>query len=136
MVFPGTNSFKCFGCGEYGDVITLVAKVKNISPLQAAKELAGDIPPVNAIQLTKIRQERQAGQDLKEIRDHVYQRLCVIYRAIHLAVTPENLGTDWMSYWIRRLPAIEEALDNLSSENVELQIKTLSHGGIKKLCGL
>lgn len=31
--------FKCFGCGEGGDVINLVSKILNISPLDAAKEI-------------------------------------------------------------------------------------------------
>ncbi len=34
------NIFKCFGCGETGDVIAFVSKVKNIEPLNAAKCLA------------------------------------------------------------------------------------------------
>ena len=34
------NIFKCFGCGESGDAITFVAKLKGIEPLEAARELA------------------------------------------------------------------------------------------------
>lgn len=34
------NIFKCFGCGESGDAIHFVAKIKNIEPLEAAKTLA------------------------------------------------------------------------------------------------
>lgn len=34
------NIFKCFGCGESGDAITFVAKIKGLEPLDAAKELA------------------------------------------------------------------------------------------------
>ena len=34
------NIFKCFGCGESGDAITFVAKLKGLEPLDAAKELA------------------------------------------------------------------------------------------------
>ena len=35
-----TNIFTCFGCGETGDVITFVAKIKDIEPYEAAKLLA------------------------------------------------------------------------------------------------
>ena len=34
------NIFTCFGCGETGDVITFVAKIKGCEPLDAAKHLA------------------------------------------------------------------------------------------------
>ena len=34
------NIFKCFGCGESGDAITFVAKLKGIEPIDAARELA------------------------------------------------------------------------------------------------
>lgn len=35
-----SNIFKCFGCGETGDAIAFVSKLKNIEPLNAAKCLA------------------------------------------------------------------------------------------------
>lgn len=35
-----SNIFTCFGCGESGDVITFVSKIKNCEPLEAAKLLA------------------------------------------------------------------------------------------------
>ena len=34
------NIFTCFGCGETGDVITFVSKIKDIEPYEAAKLLA------------------------------------------------------------------------------------------------
>ena len=34
------NIFTCFGCGETGDVITFVSKIKGCEPLDAAKYLA------------------------------------------------------------------------------------------------
>ena len=34
------NIFKCFGCGESGDAIAFVAKIKGIEPIEAARELA------------------------------------------------------------------------------------------------
>ncbi|MEG1882026.1 MAG: AAA family ATPase [Clostridia bacterium] len=35
------NMFKCFGCGESGDSVDFVAKIKNIDKVDAAKLLAG-----------------------------------------------------------------------------------------------
>lgn len=34
------NIYKCFGCGESGDAVDFVAKIKGIEPLEAAKQLA------------------------------------------------------------------------------------------------
>lgn len=36
-IYP--NGFKCFTCGEHGDVIDLVAKLLGLPPVDAAKEL-------------------------------------------------------------------------------------------------
>jgi len=39
-VFPGTNSFYCFGCGAGGDVITFIKKIENLSYVDAVRSLA------------------------------------------------------------------------------------------------
>ena len=36
------NIFKCFGCGEGGDAITFVSKIKEVQPLEAAKIIDSD----------------------------------------------------------------------------------------------
>lgn len=39
-VFPGTDSFYCFGCGAGGDVITFIKKAENLDYIEAVKFLA------------------------------------------------------------------------------------------------
>ncbi len=39
-LYPETQSFYCFGCGEGGDVITFIKKINNIDYLEAVKMLA------------------------------------------------------------------------------------------------
>lgn len=39
-VFPGTESFYCFGCGAGGDAITFVMKTENLSYVEAVEQLA------------------------------------------------------------------------------------------------
>ncbi len=39
-LYPDTQSFYCFGCGEGGDVITFIKKINNIDYLEAVKMLA------------------------------------------------------------------------------------------------
>ncbi len=41
-IYPETNSFHCFGCGESGDAITFVQKIKNLQPIEAAQTLIDD----------------------------------------------------------------------------------------------
>lgn len=41
-VSESKNIWKCFGCGESGDVITFVSKYDNISPLEAMRKIAKD----------------------------------------------------------------------------------------------
>jgi len=39
-IYPATNTFYCFACGKFGDVITLYQKLHNVDFKQAIKELA------------------------------------------------------------------------------------------------
>jgi DNA primase len=39
-VNPDTRSYKCFGCGESGDVFTLLEKIDGLTPVEALKVLA------------------------------------------------------------------------------------------------
>jgi len=127
-VFPGSNTFRCFGCGIYGDTIDIVAKIKGISLLTAARELAGDMPISTAYASHKA----QEKQEFKTIVAYAYQRLAMIYRAIHLALTPENMKD--LAEWIRFLPVLEEALNYLASGDKEKQEEVLNKELIKELC--
>lgn len=40
VVFPNTGTFKCFGCGEHGDVISFLMRYDNLTYPEAIKELA------------------------------------------------------------------------------------------------
>lgn len=39
VIYPATNSFHCFGCGKGGDVITYLMAVKNLTFVEAIREL-------------------------------------------------------------------------------------------------
>lgn len=127
-VFPGSNTFRCFGCGEYGDAVDLVAKIKGISLLQAARELAGDMP----VGTVYISHKAQEDQEFKTIVDYAYRRLAMIYRAIHMALTPENLND--LAEWVRFLPVLEEVLNYLASGDKEKQTEVLNKEVIRQLC--
>ena len=42
FVFPDTNTFKCFGCGEGGDVFTFVMKTESMEFREALRQLADE----------------------------------------------------------------------------------------------
>jgi len=42
-VNPGKGIFKCFGCGEGGDVIKFLSKIENVSYREAVKMLATEV---------------------------------------------------------------------------------------------
>lgn len=41
LAFFANGTYKCFGCGEHGDIVTLVSKIENV-PFQEACKMIGD----------------------------------------------------------------------------------------------
>lgn len=58
VVFPKTNRFKCFACGEAGDAIDFVSQIAGISSYEAAVTIAADFNLITADELTCL-QERK-----------------------------------------------------------------------------
>jgi len=66
-VHPGRNSFKCFGCGKGGDIITFVRETEGLSFLEALRVLA-DQAGVSMPQ-TFSRGEQEAPEERQLVRD-------------------------------------------------------------------
>ncbi len=66
-VYPGSNSFKCFGCGKGGDIITFVRETEGLSFLESLAILA-DQAGVQMPQ-TFSRGERQAPEERQQVRE-------------------------------------------------------------------
>ncbi len=66
-VHPGRNSYKCFGCGKGGDIITFVRETEGLSFLEALAILA-DQAGVQMPQ-TFSRGERQAPEERQQVRE-------------------------------------------------------------------
>lgn len=66
----------CFGCGEGGDVVTLVQKLHRCAPLEAARQLDTDFRlglfdrPMSANRRNIYRQKKQAADKFKAWRDY------------------------------------------------------------------
>jgi len=89
------NIFKCFGCGERGDAIHFVAKLKEIEPIEAVRlinevfnlGLFSEKPRYigKSVVERKVEQERKALETYRKWLDTLYDSLCYIYRTL----------TDW-----------------------------------------
>ena len=57
-VFPGTGTYKCFGCGEGGDVIKFVQKIENKTFVEAVHSLAS----AAGVQIEEEQEDAEAKQ--------------------------------------------------------------------------
>ena len=75
--------FKCFGCGQAGDVITLTSKILNINALESAKQLNQIFglgidfgKTTSGFELNKYRQIQQAKERFYKWHNETLQMLC------------------------------------------------------------
>lgn len=52
LLFYSDGKWRCFGCNEHGDAVSFYAKVKNLKPYQAAKELLSSVYPKLSLEST------------------------------------------------------------------------------------
>lgn len=81
-VDPHRRSFKCFGCGEWGDAISFVRKVEGKGFTEAVRGLAGGygvVLPSQSAGDVRREEEKQAQRDvayrLNELAARVYRRI-------------------------------------------------------------
>lgn len=84
--------YKCFSCGEGGDVIDFVSKYYNISPLDAARKIDSDYNLGIFRELTEKekrdiktqvdirKKEKEQKEEFEFIRDRIYLKRCDEYR--------------------------------------------------------
>jgi DNA primase len=70
FVFPKTQTFKCFGCGEQGDIISFVEKYENLTFTETIKKLAIE----NGIEIEK-QPEDQYKAMLNDLSKNYYNTL-------------------------------------------------------------
>lgn len=71
-VSPSKRMFKCFGCGEHGNVIWFVSKIEGISYGEAAKKLAAEYN-------IDIKVEEQTPEEVQ--REHEREELFIVLQA-------------------------------------------------------
>jgi hypothetical protein len=97
-VKPGKGTFRCYSCGEHGDVIELAVQVWKVTPIEACRELLGagfEAPPPPV--------EARARDDKSQLRKlEIAQRLWDFGRPI--------AGTLVERYW-RSRGILQEVID-------------------------
>jgi hypothetical protein len=109
-VWPSDQRFKCFGCGESGDVIDFIQKLKEMSFLEAQEYLSIKSSPGG-------QKERETKKDLlaryKKWERERFLKLVKEYKDLIWEI--ENVKLDWeldvKSNFYHRLPVVEWQLD-------------------------
>lgn len=115
--------YYCFGCGESGDAIDLVAKYFGLAPKEAAMKIASDFGlnynATNRAPPKKVVPQKSKEQILDEERKHCYRVLSDYYHMLgewKTKYVPKSMDEEWH-------PCFVEALQNISK--VEYQMDTL-----------
>ena len=115
--------YYCFGCGETGDAIDLVAKYFGLAPKEAAMKIASDFglnfDATNRAPPKRVVPQKSKEQILDEEDKHCYRVLSDYYHMLgewETKYVPKSMDEDWH-------PCFVEALQNISK--VEYQMDTL-----------
>ena len=69
--YPDTKTYKCFACGEHGDIFTLYAKLNNLSLISDFPQIVADLEKkfnLSSLQTSK-------SEPWVQLRTHVYQNM-------------------------------------------------------------
>jgi|AGTN01.1.fsa_nt_gi DNA primase (bacterial type) len=123
--------FKCFGCGEGGDAITLMSKMKGVSRYDALRVLNDDFHlgldlgkhkpkyTVQTIEARRVEQERRNLRAYQTFREQMMNRLAVLSRKCYVCLvdfaprTPEDYIENYFVVACKYLPDIEHMQNDL-----------------------
>ena len=123
------DHFYCFGCHKHGDVITLTARLFDLSPFRAAEKLAADfniLPPPDGYTAPEPA-KRAVNEKAEKLLKHIrllsdYDRMLLDWKEHYAPVSPQDEKTDWrFVHACHELPWIEEMCDCLNSIDEDLQ---------------
>ena len=73
--YPDTHTYKCFACGEYGDIFTLHSKLNNLSLDNDFPRIIDDLENKFNVSSTYSARPISKPETLVKIRSHVYQSI-------------------------------------------------------------
>ena len=136
------KGFYCFACGAKGDVITFAADLFHLSPLEAAKKLAGDfqIPAIQKVagkqrypKNQKVR-KRTLYQTEKKVERWEQECICTLSDYLHLLeewkkrYEPKSADEEWTDEFVeacQRMELVNYYLDILLYGELQERIEFL-----------
>lgn len=138
IIYPHTQSFYCFGCGESGDVISFVSKLFDIKPIEAVKKLNSDFmlgfdieKPVKRQYISEYKRKEKAERIYEKQESEVFKILALCHRKLHNDIrryAPKEYTKDLPEeyvYAIDNIGYIEYLLDILQKGTSDEKIKTV-----------
>lgn len=125
--------FYCFGCGAKGDVIDFVARLFDLTSLQAAQKLSYDFgidpdkPPAAALSKPKYPLARAFRQEEMHCQRVLcdYLHLLENWKVQYAPETPEDTLDDRFVEACQMLEYIENLTDILTFAELEVRVKTV-----------
>ncbi|SFH20787.1 DNA primase [Desulfotomaculum arcticum] len=134
VVFPN-GTWKCFGCGEHGDGVDLVAKIFNLELIEAARMIARDFgievnKPLSSASRRKIMQQakkREKERILCERLDKAYETLSLLVRTINYSLAAGGYQAHCdLAGLLHKVDYYEYLVECLLSSNAEIQMMALN----------
>jgi hypothetical protein len=140
VVYPSSNSWYCFSCCNGGDGVRLVQLLTGLSPLDAARLIAGnfgvsvdDISPQKARKRARdAAMEREIEEQFNQRVTQAYDVLCFFIRTVERRLLLEGYEA-YLKYsaLVHRLPVWNYLADLLLNGDLETKIKALKHQEVK-----
>lgn len=125
-IYPATDSWYCFGCGEGGDVIDFVAKMERCSFTEALKKLNVDfglgLEEKQSLRNVRQRKQERSRDTLrqKEQRDILINKIAY-RRALWLSFKDANITTheraQQAAQVLARIDQLDEAIAEMGGED-------------------
>jgi len=131
VIFPD-GRWKCFGCGASGDSIALVAKLLNLRPVEAARQICTDFGlatggPVSPEARRRAQEEQNKAaveRAFKRKVDETYNKIATLHRCVFKLL---RVREDYEKYadLVYMQTKLEYMLDELASKSPARRVEGL-----------
>jgi len=105
------DHFHCYGCGEHGDIISLIAKIFSVSPYAAAQKLSRDfhiVPSDDFKQTLPIKSMQKSYAEKENIIFKMLNDYCYFLEECREKYKPKNLDEDLHPLFVESLQNYEQ----------------------------
>ncbi|WP_051273605.1 CHC2 zinc finger domain-containing protein [Desulfotruncus alcoholivorax] len=134
VVFPN-GKWKCFGCGEYGDAVDLVAKVFKLKLIEAARMVARDfgieankpLSPADRKKVIRQARKREMERAFCEKLEQAHETLALLVRTINRRLATGGYQAHYdLAELLHKVDYYKYLIDCLLSNNAEIQLMALN----------